>query len=449
MKHTKIIIACCFSMISLPSMRAFSAETGKGEVFAYEKLCNRKITDNEEQKFKKNYILDKSLIRNRYLCYGVNNQPQWEITKKQKNKYKVRVVVIGESTNKDYMSAYGYTEDTTPFLNKSNGLFFKNFISSSANTVQSLTRGLLAINKKEAQEKHQPTWDSPNSFVTLANTIGYTTYFISNQDIYGPWDAANTNIALKSNYYTNEAQITYEDGTNFTHFVKNRNKQEHTGKRNDLKMLYRFKDVLDDDTKGKEKMIFLHTWGPHFEAQFDKNGKIKEIYSSCPIMKEYDEKLPDFDIGYGPNFNCYLQGIYTTDNFIKKVYNELKSRDIDFSIMYFSDHGHDVDIDNESQELNHKTIHHSEHTKGGYNIPLVVINSDDTKKTFKEEPLSQFNLIDIYANWLGVETNLTNKRYTLNNYPDETIKTWNWMWDERDYNSLGILPILDSKSLSQ
>lgn len=406
--------------------------------FAYEHLCSDKIIKQQDVLYEKGKN-DVTMDRNRYLCYNMDEKPAWVITHKGDNKYHTRVVIIGESTASDYMSVFGYPHKTTPFLDKVNGTFLSNAISASANTVQSLSRSLLAIDKDKAKNKHKPVLDSPDSVVTLANYAGYETYFISNQDIEGPWDAANTNIALRSNYYINEAQKKLWDGSSFEYFVENKNKQEHNNAhRNDLNLLYRFKDALDDNNTGKDKMIFLHIWGAH--ADYGETPESK--YSNCNLMKGYDIELPKYDLKKGPKVDCYLQGIYTSDKFIESVYNELASRKNEFSILYFSDHGHDQDIDPADEKNGLKVIHHSQHTKRGYRIPLIVLNSDDSTRFFNKTYFSMFNFVDFFANWINVETNMTDNRFTLKKHPEEKIDTWNWAWDRREYKSLGEIPLL-------
>lgn len=425
-------------MASLYPSVSLASEQPRGG--AYEHLCTSGIIKQQDELFAKESKGNTQLSRNRYLCYNMNEKPTWEIKNKKTNKYHTRVVIIGESTASDYMSVFGYPHKTTPFLEKSNGIFLTNAISTSANTVQALSRTLLALDKNKAKNDHQAVWDSPDSIVTLANQAGYKTYFISNQDIEGPWDAANTNIGLRSHYYINESQKKLSNGSKFEYFVQNVNKPDHNGSyKNDLNLLYRLRDALDHNDSGQDKMIFLHIWGPHGDYDHSPLGK----YSNCKIMKGYDIKLPVFDLKKGPKVNCYLQGVYTTDKFIETVFNELKLRKDDFSILYFSDHGHDQDIDPGNEKKDFKSIHHNQHTKRGYRVPLLVINSDDKSQNFNDEYFSMFNFVDFFASWIGVETNLTIDGINGKKYPAEKIMTWNWAWGGRDYNSLGELPILE------
>ncbi|MBO1928654.1 hypothetical protein J4731_02150 [Providencia rettgeri] len=52
----------------------------------------------------------------------MNTASDIQITKND-DKYKIKVVIIGESTNKNYMNTYGYPLENTPFLSSVNGRF--------------------------------------------------------------------------------------------------------------------------------------------------------------------------------------------------------------------------------------------------------------------------------------------------------------------------------------
>ncbi|GHV07076.1 hypothetical protein AGMMS50229_13120 [Campylobacterota bacterium] len=80
-------------------------------------------------------------------------------------KLAVRIVVIGESVRKDYMSLYGYPHPTTPFLNNANGVFIDGFIAPHHTTTESIAALLSA--KKGGQN------DLENSVVRLAQHSGF------------------------------------------------------------------------------------------------------------------------------------------------------------------------------------------------------------------------------------------------------------------------------------
>lgn len=58
----------------------------------------------------------------RSLLASETQAPNWQILSVQP-KYRNYVVIIGELMRKDYLSAYGYPIDTTPFLRQTKGYF--------------------------------------------------------------------------------------------------------------------------------------------------------------------------------------------------------------------------------------------------------------------------------------------------------------------------------------
>ncbi|AWW59748.1 hypothetical protein C4O88_04200 [Pasteurellaceae bacterium 12591] len=74
------------------------------------------------------------------LEYGINIEPDWKI-QSVNSKYDNYVLVIGESMRADYMSLYGYPIETTPFLKRTRGIVFTNYISSAPNTQPSFHVG--------------------------------------------------------------------------------------------------------------------------------------------------------------------------------------------------------------------------------------------------------------------------------------------------------------------
>lgn len=65
----------------------------------------------------------------------------WEIQKVNLTK-EIYVVVVGESSRKDFMNCYGFPVNNTPFASSSPHIAFDNYISIGSSTVTSLTRAL-------------------------------------------------------------------------------------------------------------------------------------------------------------------------------------------------------------------------------------------------------------------------------------------------------------------
>lgn len=94
------------------------------------------------------------------------------------------VWVIGESTNRNNMSLYGYGRPTTPRLNamRADLTVFGDVVSSDSSTMASL------INMLTPASLQQPeAWQTQPDVVLLARAAGYKTFWLSNQAANDGW----------------------------------------------------------------------------------------------------------------------------------------------------------------------------------------------------------------------------------------------------------------------
>lgn len=109
----------------------------------------------------------------------------------------VYVLVIGESENKNHMSAYGYDRPTTPYLEKASEdprfTLYPNAYSCHVQTVQVLSYALTAKN----QYNDIPLEKAP-SIIECAKAAGYKTIWISNQEKYSIYDTPTSVIASEA-----------------------------------------------------------------------------------------------------------------------------------------------------------------------------------------------------------------------------------------------------------
>ena len=56
----------------------------------------------------------------------------------ENSKYQDYVIILGESARKDYLHAYGYPVNDTPFMSSANGTLIDGMTSAGTNTVASL-----------------------------------------------------------------------------------------------------------------------------------------------------------------------------------------------------------------------------------------------------------------------------------------------------------------------
>lgn len=67
--------------------------------------------------------------------------------------------------------------------------------------------------------------------------------------------------------------------------------------------------------------------------------------------------------------------------------------------MYLSDHG----LSNKERPLQGMTLQHDGQYQQNYQIPLIVMSSDDTTRTYIDTPRSGYQFINGFAEWLGID----------------------------------------------
>lgn len=276
----------------------------------------------------------------------------WKILKSKKPN-KITVFIIGESVRKDFMGTYNPQFNNTPFLNSVKKIQFQNTISFGAHTIQSLTNSLSITNLGVGT----------NNIVSLAKTVGYQTYWLSNQGIVGVHDSEISAMGKSANYSKFISKGTFDN------FKK------------DEELLDIFKSQLTEDLNS---IYFLHTIGSH--------------PSPCDITSnEYSKFVVSHSI------SCYIESIKRTDSFIKDVYNLLKETKQGFQIIYFSDHGLRI---TESNEL----LHHSGF-KQSYEVPLLIIDSELSENIYYSKQRNLKDFLLLYQELLNIETLNYKKNY--------------------------------------
>jgi len=314
----------------------------------------------------------KMILKEQRLLHNLKQNSSWsEVASSPK--YDTYVLVIGESARQDYMGAYGYSVDTTPFMSSSNGVLVDGLIAGGFNTVSSLRVMLTNAQKRFGGE---PNYEQ--DLISLANSAGFETIWISNQSYLGKHDTPITAIA---------------DASHAKHFLKSgKYSSENT---DDMDLLPIFADELAKKST-KPRLIVLHLYGSHT--------------STCERLQGFSNNFIIPDPNY-TNLSCYLASIEKTDFLLSKLNDELqKQLDKDakgYSMIYFSDHG-----------LSHKyrgkelILGHFE-TKEQFMIPLFKLSSDDTKHTLISSYKSPLNFTNALANWLGISSADLDPNYDL------------------------------------
>lgn len=282
-----------------------------------------------------------------------NVSAQWDIVSKETDEPQNIVLIVGESMRADYMSVFGYPLPTTPFLNKVNGIFYRNYISTAPNTFLSLPRTLALSDGINVDISH--------NIVNMAKQAGYDTFWLSNQGFLGDYDLPTSQLATYSDHKT---------------FLKKGD--FNSSDTDDNSLLPHFKKALNSSSK--HKFITLHIMGSH--PQF-----IDRLNGETPFFS-----YPNKDI------SNYISTYRKTDDFISLVYNALQAEKKPFILIYFSDHGLS------EREINGELyLRHGSNTKENYNVPLIILSNSFTDKTYINTPKSAYNFISLFADLLDIK----------------------------------------------
>ena len=277
------------------------------------------------------YQTTKKLIKETLAKFS---SPYLHEVRKDSTAPKIAVVVIGESTNRNHMSLYGYYRKTNPLLAKQKNLIVsKDVITPHVHTITALDKILTLNSLGNDRVKNNA------SIVQLANMAGYKTFWLSNQRPVGLHESVPTLIG----YAAKEKQFLNTD---------NYNRKSY-----DEVLFHAYKKALQDPAP--YKMIFLHLSGTHLGYK-ERYPNSFEYFKDTALTKYKHEKA--FQL-----INQYDNSVRYNDYIINELLERLKQQNTSSYLLYFSDHGDDVfDAQN--------TAGHSEFigTNGMFEVPYIT-----------------------------------------------------------------------------
>ncbi|MFM7022648.1 MAG: phosphoethanolamine transferase [Flavobacteriales bacterium] len=229
------------------------------------------------------------------------------------------VMIIGESTDRNHMSLFGYYRNTNPMLESiKNELFlFRDVISPHSHTQPSLRKALTFANFEDMTPFYKE-----GSMIEMFKQAGYKTYWLSNQHFAGEFENAITAMAMVSDKYI---------------FVNDDDKKEGF----DGGLIKPLKKVLQE--KVKKKFIIVHLLGTHgnyvdrYPSSFNifsENTKKDIRVNSKPFLKNSD---------YGRDrINEYDNAVRYNDKVVYDIIQTVKKNAHFAFVLYFSDHGEEV-----------------------------------------------------------------------------------------------------------
>jgi heptose-I-phosphate ethanolaminephosphotransferase len=222
------------------------------------------------------------------------------------------VIIIGEATSVFHQSIYGYHRQTTPNLDSMRNelIVFENTYAPATSTTASLEK-VLSFATRERPDDYM---EKP-LITELFNDAGFTTYWISKQNIADGWQSGIYVIAAqKANYLFDVSKSPYDDA-----------------------VLPTLQEALNDTAKNK--LIFIHLMGAHikykerYPKEFDKFDHKKEnlhgkAFQTETMLRTIDE---------------YDNAILYNDYILSRITKILEAQNNTSSYMcFFADHGEEV-----------------------------------------------------------------------------------------------------------
>lgn len=287
------------------------------------------------------------------------------------------VLVIGESTNRQRMSLYGYPRNTTPELDKLRDQLavFNNVITPRPYTIEALQQVLTF-----ADENNPDLYLKTPSIVSVMKQAGYKTYWITNQQT---MTKRNTMLTTFSEQADEQVYLNNN---------RNQNARQYDG------------DVLEPFAKAmadpaERKFIVVHLLGTHMSYQyrypptFDKFTDRQGVPAGIS-----DEQLPIY--------NSYDNAVLYNDFVVSSLIKDYAKADPNGFLLYLSDHGEDV-----YDSAGHSTLGRNEGkpTAPMYTIPFMAYASPKWRETHNwsfasslQRPSSSSQLIHTWADLAGL-----------------------------------------------
>ena len=243
------------------------------------------------------------------------------------------ILVIGESANREHMSAFTkLNEDTTPWekqmVNQPGFYFFDKAYANFPNTIMAVTQALTSTNQYNKKKLSEAV-----DVINIAERAGYNTYWISTQE--------------KSN--VSEAGITV--------LANQADKTVWLKKQPDEYVL----EILKTIPAEENNFIVIHLMGSHF--RYDLR-----------IPPEFIEEMRWKPYGKDKKEIWYHRSLTYTDRVLQDIFTYSQKRFPLQSMVYVSDHGEDMEYTHTAKPFKFSMVR----------IPLWIYLSPQYRKAYPE-----------------------------------------------------------------
>lgn len=297
-------------------------------------------------KYKKTLAeIEQNLLANKKL------PPLQGLTDKNADTENTLVLVIGESTNRQRMSLYGYPRKTTPKLDalKKELLVFDNVYSPRPYTIETLEQVLTF-----ADQKNPDLYLTQPTLINLMKQAGYKIFWITNQQTQ---TKRNTMLTTFSKQADEQVYL-------------NNNRSQNSSQYDEI-VLKPFKKILQDPAR--KKFIVVHLLGTHRGYHYRFPEKFSFFKSSEDVPRWVDDDQVKV-------YNDYDNAVLYNDYVVSNLINIFKDNNKHGLLAYFSDHGEEV-YDNPDKLFTGRN--EGAPTSPMYTIPFIVWRSDSWKRINK------------------------------------------------------------------
>lgn len=323
------------------------------------------------------------------------------------------VLVIGESTQRNHMSLYGYPRETTPELDKmhktdKNLTVFNHVVTSRPYTIEILQQALTF-----ADEKNPDLYLTKPSLMNMMKQAGYKTFWITNQ------------------------QTMTERNTMLTVFSQQTDKQFYMNQQRtqsareyDTNVLEPFKAVLADPAP--KKFIIVHLLGTH----------IKYAYRYPERWNIFDGKTEGAPAGLSgeelASYNDYDNANRFNDHVLASLIDDYKATDPNGFLLYFSDHGEEV---YDTPPHNIQGRNEEAPTRHMYTIPFILWTSPSWQEAHPRDLASDVDRKYSSSQLIHTWSDLAGLRYdgfdpTRSITSPQFVQTTRWIGNPYKKNAL-------------
>ena len=287
------------------------------------------------------------------------------------------VLVIGESTNRQRMSLYGYPRETTPELDalRDQLQVFDNVVTPRPYTIEALQQVLTF-----ADQEHPERYLTTPSVINLMKQAGYKTYWITNQQT---MTKRNTMLTTFSEQADEQVYLN--------------NNREQNARQYDGDVLAPFAKVLADATP--RKFIVVHLLGTHMSYQYRYPPEFERFTGRNGAPDNVtDDQLP--------TYNSYDNAVLYNDHVVASLIKDLSGAQANSMLLYLSDHGEAVFDAPKPDVLGRNE---AAPTSPMYTVPFIVWSSPQwqgqTPRDFTaalSRPYSSAHFIHTWADLAGL-----------------------------------------------